>query len=139
MSKKKPDAIPLERVILTKGHERNLAIERNSADRDKAMLAALDAELQRNAVENLAHKDTQRVKAQKPRGASDDGRTMRDLIRAVTEWSHLQSAIVEWSGGECELLESPTRYKYTARNGKPRTITLRHFHAVRRGLGAANQ
>lgn len=82
MATKKPDAMPLERIILTKGHERNLSIERNSATRDKAMLAALDAELQRNAVENLAHKGRQREKAAKPRKVGTDGRTMRELIAA---------------------------------------------------------
>ena len=82
-------------------------------------------------------KDSQRTKANRPRGKGDDGRTMRDLIGSATEWTHLQSAIVEWSGGECKLLEGPTRYQYTARNGKLRTITLRHFRAVRRKVRAA--
>jgi hypothetical protein len=85
------------------------------------------------------HQDSQRVKAQRPRGAGDDGRTMRDLIGVVTVWTHLQSAIAEWSGGECELMSGPTRYQYTAHNGNIRTITLRHFHAVRRKLGVPTQ
>ncbi len=92
MSGKKPEGIPLAALIAGKGFKRNYDIE---------FKEALDETLHRDAIDGAKHKAAQRAKAQKPRGAGDDGRTMRQVIASIMRlypsetdlWPHIQSAI----------------------------------------------
>jgi hypothetical protein len=79
--KKPPEAIPLERLLLSKGFKRNLDIERRYANRDQNLIDALDKALHDNAAANLHRRDSNRKTAKKAREAK--GNETYSTIKAI--------------------------------------------------------
>lgn len=101
MSGKK--SIPLERLLLDKGYERNIAIERKSAVRDQKLIDALDEEKRRNAVENIRRRDASREGAYQAKIAQ--GAKTKKTIRNVMARHRKDATNGEiWPAVESKLL-----------------------------------
>lgn len=85
MAAKKPQPMKLEHVLVQSGARRNYDALEREGRRDERLFSALKDELFANAAANIKHKDVQRAKAQKPRGAGDDGRTTKQVVADVVK------------------------------------------------------
>jgi hypothetical protein len=83
------------------------------------------------------NRKAQSMKAAKPRGKGDDGRTLGDLIETLAKnhpeenpgevWPHLKSEIEDWAGDCLEKkIGAKVFYQYTLAE-RQKTISLKHF------------
>lgn len=81
--KKRP--MKLEDALVMGGARRNYDVLEKESGRNEKLFSALKDELFSNATANIKHKDVQRAKAQKSRGAGYDGRTTEQLVAHVVK------------------------------------------------------
>ncbi len=117
---------------------------RTAARNALRMHDALRDALHANATANLDARDKQSKRAKAPRVVADDGRTVKDVVRSLSQehrdappreiWPHLRASIEEWTGG-CKLVGAATApsYRYQL-NGSDRTLTYRHFAELLRDI-----